>query len=62
MVVPTAAVVVAFVDFLISLGILVALMVWYDFYRDGTAECLPLFVLLGLGLSRAWARPMDYGD
>ena len=41
LIVPTAAVVVAFVDFLISFGILVGLMVWYRFWPDWRIVVLP---------------------
>jgi lipopolysaccharide transport system permease protein len=47
LIVPTATVVVAFVDLLISFGILVLLMVWYRFFPDGRILLLPLFVLFG---------------
>jgi homopolymeric O-antigen transport system permease protein len=46
LIVPTATVVVAFVDFLISFCILVLLMVWYRFMPDWRILLLPLFVLL----------------
>lgn len=46
LIVPTATVVVAFVDFLISFAILVVMMVWYRFLPGWQIVCLPLFVLL----------------
>jgi len=46
LIVPTATVVVALVDFLISFCILVLLMVWYRFMPDWRILLLPLFVLL----------------
>ena len=46
LIVPTATVVVAFVDFLISFVILVLLMVWYQFLPDWRILVLPIFVLL----------------
>jgi len=46
LIVPTATVVVAFVDFLISFVILVLLMVWYQFQPDWRILVLPVFVLL----------------
>src|ERR1700732_3237486 len=46
LIVPTATVVVAFVDFLISFGMLVLLMVWYQFMPDWRILVLPAFVLL----------------
>jgi lipopolysaccharide transport system permease protein len=48
MVVPVATIVVAFVDFLISFGLLLALMVWYRFLPDWRILTLPAFVLLAL--------------
>jgi lipopolysaccharide transport system permease protein len=46
LIVPTATVVVAFVDFLISFGILLLLMAWYHFMPDWRILVLPVFVLL----------------
>jgi len=46
LIVPTAAVVVAFVDFLISFGILLAMFVWYRFLPSSHIIYLPLFVIL----------------
>src|SRR3984957_7779892 len=46
MIVPVATIVVAFVDFLISVGILLGLMVWYQFLPDWRILVLPVFVLL----------------
>lgn len=46
LVVPTSAVVVSFVDFLISGLILAALMFWYGFLPGWRLLTLPLFVLL----------------
>jgi lipopolysaccharide transport system permease protein len=46
LIVPTAAVVVAFVDFLISFVILVALMVWYQFMPGWQFLLLPAFVAM----------------
>ncbi|MBV8767533.1 MAG: ABC transporter permease [Hyphomicrobiales bacterium] len=45
LIVPTATVVVAFVDFLISFGIMVLLMIWYRFMPDWHIVLLPVFVL-----------------
>jgi lipopolysaccharide transport system permease protein len=44
MIIPTSAVIVAFVDFLISFAILVALMAWYGYWPDWRIVTLPLFV------------------
>jgi len=47
LIVPTATVVVAFVDFLITFCMLVLLMAWYQFMPDWRILLLPAFVLLG---------------
>ncbi len=46
LVIPTSAVIVSFVDFLISFGILLLLMVWYGFVPDWNMVLLPLFMLV----------------
>jgi lipopolysaccharide transport system permease protein len=46
LVVPTSAVIVAFVDFLISVIILVGLMIWYGFAPNLRMLTLPLFILV----------------
>ena len=46
LIVPTAAVVVAFVEFLINFAILVALFVWYQFLPSWHIIFLPFFVIL----------------
>jgi lipopolysaccharide transport system permease protein len=46
MIVPVATIVVAFVDFLISFGILLGLMVWYRFLPDWRIIFLPLVTLV----------------
>jgi lipopolysaccharide transport system permease protein len=46
LIVPIATIVVAFVDFLISFGILLVLMVWYWFFPDWRIVALPVFVLM----------------
>ena len=46
LIVPVATIVVAFVDFLISFCILLALMGWYRFMPDWRITFLPIFVLL----------------
>lgn len=46
MIVPIATIVVAFVDFLISFCILLALMGWYRFLPDWRIALLPVFVLM----------------
>lgn len=46
LVVPASAVIVSFVDFLISGVILVGLMIWYGFSPDWRILTLPLFILI----------------
>lgn len=46
MIIPTGAVITAFVDFLISFAILIALMAWYNFWPDWRILTLPLFISL----------------
>lgn len=46
LIVPTATVVVAFVDFLISFVILIAMMIWYRFMPGWQILLLPGFVLI----------------
>jgi lipopolysaccharide transport system permease protein len=45
LIVPTATVVVAFVDFMVSFVILVAMMAWYRFLPGWNIVLLPLFVV-----------------
>jgi lipopolysaccharide transport system permease protein len=49
LIVPASAVIVAFVDLLISLVILAALMAWYHVMPTWRLATLPLFTGLGLG-------------
>jgi lipopolysaccharide transport system permease protein len=51
LIVPFAAVVTAFADFLITLGMLAVLMAWYGVAPSPLIVTLPLFALLVLGLS-----------
>jgi lipopolysaccharide transport system permease protein len=46
LIVPTASVVVAFVDFLVGFCILLALMVWYQFGPGWQILLLPFFIIL----------------
>jgi lipopolysaccharide transport system permease protein len=46
LIVPTATVVVAFVDFLITFAILVGMMAWYRFMPGWQIVALPAFILL----------------
>jgi homopolymeric O-antigen transport system permease protein len=48
LIVPTATVVVAFVDFLVSFAILFAIMGWYRFLPGWQIGFLPLFVVLAV--------------
>lgn len=48
LIVPTSAVIVSFVDFLISGMILLALMIWYNFVPDWRILTLPMFILIAL--------------
>jgi lipopolysaccharide transport system permease protein len=67
LIVPASAVIVSFVDFLISGMILVALMAWYNFVPDWRIVTLPLFILIaftaaiGSGLWLA-ALNVEYRD
>jgi len=49
LVVPAGAVITSFVDFLITLVMMAALMVWYGFAPDWHLLLSPLFVLLAFG-------------
>lgn len=48
LVIPTSAVIVSFVDFLISGAILIALMLWYGFVPDWRVLAMPLFILIAI--------------
>lgn len=48
LIVPTAAVVTAFVDFLISFALLVGMMIYYQYAPSWNILLLPLFMLLAL--------------
>ena len=49
LIVPAGSVITSFVDFLITLGIMGAMMVWYRFAPDWRIALLPLFVALAFG-------------
>ncbi len=51
LVVPAGAVITSFVDFLITLGLMVLFMVFYRFMPDWHLLFLPLFMLLAFGAS-----------
>jgi lipopolysaccharide transport system permease protein len=67
LIVPSSAVIVSFVDFLISGIILIALMLWYGFVPDWRLLTLPLFIFvafaaaMGAGLWMA-ALNVKYRD
>jgi len=46
LIIPTASIVVSFVDFLVSFAILAGLMVWYRFVPDWPILTLPLFAAM----------------
>jgi lipopolysaccharide transport system permease protein len=48
LIVPIAAVMVALVDFLISFGILVGMMIWYKFVPNWHILLLPVFALIAI--------------
>jgi lipopolysaccharide transport system permease protein len=50
-IVPSATIVVALVDFAITLGLLLAMMVWLRFLPDWRIVFLPCFILLGVSAS-----------
>jgi lipopolysaccharide transport system permease protein len=51
LIVPASAVIVSFVDFLLSGMILLALMVWYNFVPSWRIITLPLFMLIAFAVS-----------
>ena len=51
LVVPASSVITSFVDFLITLGMMAALMLWYGFAPDLRLLTLPLFIMLAFGAS-----------
>lgn len=67
LIVPTSAVIVSFVDFMISGIILIGLMAWYNFIPDWRILTLPMFILIasaasmGVGLWLA-ALTVQYRD
>jgi lipopolysaccharide transport system permease protein len=67
LIVPTSAIIVSFVDFMISGIILIGLMAWYDFVPTWKIVALPIFILiafaaaLGVGLWLA-ALNVEYRD
>ncbi len=51
LIIPTSAVIVSFVDFMISGMILIGLMAWYNFVPDWRILTLPLFILIAFAAS-----------
>jgi len=51
LIVPTAAVMVSFIDFLVSFAILVVVMVWYQFWPGWQICTLPFFILMAFLVS-----------
>ena len=49
LIVPASSVITALVDFLITLGLMALLMLWYGFLPDWHILALPLFILLAFG-------------
>jgi lipopolysaccharide transport system permease protein len=49
LIVPAGSVITSFVDFLITLGLLALIMVWYQFAPDWRLVALPLFMALAFG-------------
>lgn len=51
LIVPTASIVVAFADFLITFSILIGMMAWYRFMPGWQIICLPIFIMLAFAAS-----------
>ena len=51
LIVPAGSVITSFVDFLITLGLMALLMLWYRFMPDWHLFLLPAFVILAFGCS-----------
>jgi len=49
LIVPAGSVITSFVDFLITLGLMAVMMVWYGFLPDWRLLTLPLFIALAFG-------------
>ena len=49
MIVPAGSVITSFVDFLITLGLMAGMMIWYGFLPDWRLLTLPLFMALAFG-------------
>jgi lipopolysaccharide transport system permease protein len=53
LIIPASSVIISVVDFLISLGFLVVLLIWYHFRPPPTVALLPLFALLAFAAAFA---------
>ena len=51
MIIPASSIIVAFIDFIISLIILIVLMFWYRFVPDWRVVTIPLFLILAILLT-----------
>jgi lipopolysaccharide transport system permease protein len=51
LIVPAGSVITSFVDFLITLGLMAVMMVWYGFLPDWRLLALPLFIALAFAAS-----------
>lgn len=51
LIIPAGSVIVSFIDFLMSFGILIVLMLWYQFIPSWQIMALPLFVVMAFGAS-----------
>jgi len=51
LIVPAGSVITSFVDFLITLGLMGAMMIWYRFAPDWRLFLLPAFIILAFGAS-----------
>jgi lipopolysaccharide transport system permease protein len=51
LIVPAGSVITSFVDFLITVALMAALMVWYHFLPDWRILVCPLFIILAFGAS-----------
>ena len=51
LIVPAGSVITSFVDFLITLGLMGAMMIWYRFAPDWRLFLLPAFIVLAFGAS-----------
>ncbi len=49
LIVPAGSVITSFVDFLIMLGLMAGMMLWYGFLPDARLLALPLFIALAFG-------------